>query len=445
MNKKILTLLSTTITASICLGVVMVAVHHQELMASGNLIYEMSLNSKSQVKEKEAGYLHQIEIKNNDFDLVGYSTTGGSLGSIKQATYGDYTYKGMIYNRSVINGLKSLTVKFSGGDLYYVFTNFLMENMEFDKANQLVNETLVSVPNNECYFIVYTDSETGVDIDYVNVKYECDNSIDREMMYHKDASLGGARSWTSKVKMEDSYLEMENNPTKTTNNYSHGNNVSTAHDNSWYRFNGRYFKEYGDLGTEFTFAMTIGGEYNRMVDESKYFNYEVWPQLTYEGAPSSDEQWIQAYIGNDNYEPLGAEHTIQKEGYRYSDTYTGRFFGDFNTLDEGATWEFMDPDTFKTPDDSLTLREAYERYNLPFWFIKFHVYLDEENDPMYDIYINNMLVYRYWCFENYDKVNTPSIGIKTIPMHIINYGVDSDGNPAESYKGIFTYPRLVIG
>lgn len=441
MNKKLVLLLSTTVTASICLGVMMVAVNHDQLFAQGDTVYEMVLADKSKVEEKDDGYYHQISIKNNKFDMVGWSSTGGEFGSIKKDTYGTYEYEGMIYNRSVINGFASLTVKFSGGDLYYVFTDFLMENMDFDKENALVSETPVAVPNNEGYFVVYTDSETAVNIDFVKVTYECDATIDTEMLYNKGTELGGARSWTSKVEKDDSFLVMENNPTQYTNNYSRGNHISEGNDDSWYRFNGRYFKGSGYIGTEFTFGMTVMGEYSRMVDETKFFHYNVWPQLTYEGAASIDENWIQTYIGNDNYEPLGAEHTLFPTDPHALESYEGRFFGDYNYHND--KWMFVDPDEFKIPDESMTLREAYQRYTLPFWFIKFHIYLDEDNDPKYDIYINNMLIYSDSCFYYYDKVNTPAIGIKTVPMHIINYGVDVNATPMESYTGLFTYPRLI--
>ena len=91
----------------------------------------------------------------------------------------------------------------------------------------------------------------------------------------------------------------------------------------------------------------------------------------------------------------------------------------------------------------MTLRQAYEAYDMPFWHLKFHVYLDEDSDPMVDIFINGIMVYQTYIFDHYDTVNKPSIHIHTLPMHLINYGVDSDGNPAPSYKGWFTYPRLI--
>ena len=46
-------------------------------------------------------------------------------------------------------------------------------------------------------------------------------------------------------------------------------------------------------------------------------------------------------------------------------------------------------------------------------------------------------------FEYYDKENTPDVYIKSLHMHVVNYGKDAEGNPANSYKGAFTYPRII--
>ena len=54
-----------------------------------------------------------------------------------------------------------------------------------------------------------------------------------------------------------------------------------------------------------------------------------------------------------------------------------------------------------------------------------------------------MLIESYELFESYDTVNTPSISLLTMPMHVINYGKDAKGNPADKYTGMFTYPRLI--
>ena len=437
MKKKLVLLTATAVTSSICVGVVAFSFNNENLLARGEQTSSgITLNDKSAVTSADEGYLHQVRVKNNVFDLVGWSSQGGSLGSIKKDTYGDnYVYNGMIYNRSAINGFTQLTVKFSGGDLYYVFSDFLMENMDFN-GSILTSESPVSVPNNEAYFIVYTTSTSAVNIDSVKVDYTCDHSIDNEMMYNKNSSMGYARSAAKRTVPEDSYVEIENNPQTNNNNYSTGSHGGNA--DSWYRFNGRFLRESEDLGTDFTFGMTIVGDYAYMVNEDRNFHYNVWPQFTC--GNENDEPWVQTYIGNDNRDPLGVK----------SNTFTGRFYTNLDFYDsnwnvdyEHGSYMFGDPDQAKTYDGAMTLRAAYEKYNLPFWFLTFHVYLNEENDAWVDIKINGLSIYTTYIFDDYDKVNTPSIKIKTLPMHLINYGVDGTSTPDASYKGYFTYPRLI--
>ena len=305
--------------------------------------------------------------------------------------------------------------------------------------------------------------------------------------------MGGARSVSSKVVLEDSFVELTNNPTKYNNNYSQGKHEGHANNDSWYRWNGQYFANSEQLGTEFTFGMTIMGEFSSWCDQSQYFHYNVWPQFTYGNA--NDRPWVQTYIGNDNYEPLGADHRLRPSDPYAQNSFEGRFFTTYDFVSYGyfciwdsvaekdlkdnggnvlhfateeaaqdyidelalqdsshleiyedGTYEFLDPDTTMIPDPNhdLTMREAYNYVTLPFWFLKFHVYLNNNNVAVCDIYINGLLIYaEQELFDNYDTVNTPSISIYTLPMHLVNYGVDTDANPADKYSGVFTYPRLI--
>ena len=499
MNKKLLALVTTTVTASICLGVVMVAINRNDMFAKGELEYSITLNDKSAVKSKDMGYLHQITVKNNKFDMIGWSSEGGNLGSIKQDTYGDYTYKGMIYNRSVINGFKQLTVKFSGGDLYYVFTDFLMEDMSFN-GTQLTSEVAVSVPNNEAYFLVYTSSTDPVDIDYVTVRYECDASVDASMIFNKDSTKGGARSVSSSSVFEDSFVTLTNNPTLHTNNYSTGKHDGHTNNDSWYRWNGRYFAYSGDLGTHFSFGTTIIGNISQVVgahteEADNYFHFGVWPQFTY--GDTLDErkenaEYEMIYIGNDNYEPLGKDEALRPSDPYTKQSYAGRFYTVFENYEwhlwsdtaedeykEGGVvkkfatvaearafikalpeeqksdWvpyaydaKFLDPDTNTVVGGSTTLRQAYEAYTLPYWFVRFDVYL-AENDieemvPYCDAYINGFKIFSSEIFPSgYDTDTNPGIHIHSLPMHVVNFGKDIDGNPASKYEGTFTYPRFI--
>ena len=444
MQKKHIILFSAMTISVAGTGILIGAQTYASQIVRGGAVSHIVLNSSDGVVEKDEGYLHQIDVKGNKIDMIGYSDKGGDFGSIKKATYGTYKFNGIVYNRSVINGFSSLTVTFDGGDLYYVFTDFLMEDMNFDGANALVSGEAVNVPDGEAYFLIYNTSETPVNIDSIDIAYSCDGSIDTQMLFNQNSSLsGGARSYAKRADRELGYVELENNPTKSTNNYSPGKTGGHANKDSWYRFNGRYFGESKDLGTDFTLGMTVIGNISQVIDPNKYFHYNVWPQFTY--GDDNDAQWMQSYIGNDNYEPLGKDHALRPDDPYVLQSYPGRFFTDYRNVgdDKNPIWQFVDPDVAIVYNGTKTLREAYETYPLPYWFVKFHVYLDEDNDPKCDVFINGFHVASDWVFEHYDTVNTPSIRIRTLPMHVVNYGVDVEGNPADSYVGSFTYPRLV--
>lgn len=424
--------------------------------------YDLVIDDKLGIVEKEAGFLHQIAFQGHTIDVVGYEETTSGVGSIKKATYNGHAINGMVYNRSLITNLGKLRVDFSGGDLQYIFTDFLMEDMEFDskKNNKFVSGEPVEIPEGKGYFVIYTKSTTPVKIDALKFQFRSEE-LNANMIYTKDTTRGGARSNGIEKTVSNSFIELQNNPTQYTNNYS-GSGKHDGHTNadSWYRFNGRYFTDSEDLGTDFTFGMTIAGEYSRFVDESKFFHYNVWPQFSwggtyydeYEGKDVPDEPWVQTYIGNDNYEPLGKDDAVHPSDPYVNESYAGRFYTNYDWYNENweidyegeGAWTFADPDQCKIPDGSKTFREAYNETKLPFWFLKFHVYLDPDNDPMCDISINGRVIYSLYIFENYDKVNKPAIHIHTLPMHLINYG-NTDGSVDDSlkYTGTFTYPRLI--
>lgn len=444
MQKKKLIIAATASIFSLGVAVFAVAQTYDEQYAKGyadNQNYTITLNSTSGVQSKEGGLFHQIDVRNNKFDMIGWSDQGGNFGSIKKAAHGvdNFVYNGMIYNRSAINGFESLKVTFTGGSLHYVFTDFLMENMDFNGA-ALTSGTAVEVPAGKAYFIVYNESETATNIDSLEITYACDGTIDSQMLYNKTSPLGGARSMAKTTTLEDSYLTLENNPTLHNNNYSRGHTYSQTNDDSWYRWNGRFLRESEELGTDFTFAMTIAGSYERMTDASKPFHYNIWPKFSY--GNSNDSPWTQTYIGNDNYEPLGSDDALLPDD-NTKHTFKGRFYTDY-VYDETDGWVFGDPDEMTLINDSsTTYRQAFERYNLPFWFIKIHGYLDESNNAIADITINGMLIYQTELFYSYPTSTTPSIHLEQIQMHLVNYGVDAEGKPDNSYTGSFTYPRLI--
>ena len=455
MQKKKFIITASASILSLTVGVLVISQGYDAEIRKGDASgekFKITLN-KGAITPQEEGLYHQANIRNNKIDLVGWSDQGGDLGSIRKDNYGAYFYNGMIYNRSAINGFESLKVAFTGSPLHYVFTDFLMENMDFD-GPALTSGTAVEVPENKAYFIVYNTSETPTNIDSFEVTYRCDGNVDATLIYDKadTSDLGGARSLGKIVSAEDNFITLENNPTKTTNNYSSGR--------AWYRFNGKFFRRSADLGTDFTFGMTLGVDYEKMTNDNENFHINVWPQLGWmngETNMADDYSYAQIYIGNDNYEPLGSHEALRPSDPYTKTSYAGRFFTDYVLQDNN--WVFANPDELHIPDKTLdlTMREAYERYNLPFWFVKFHVYLatvegeDDQGQPIFldntpvcDIYINNMLIYEQQeFFDDYDRVNTPSLFINTLPMHLVNYGVDAEGTPDKAYRGMFTYPRLI--
>ena len=451
MEKRIIILCGIMALSVAGTGILLGAQHLSGHLVKGEPEYRhLVLNSSTEVEAKDEGYLHQADVKGNKIDMIGFSEADGAFGSIKKVTYDAYTFNGMVYNRSLINGFSSLTVTFSGGYLHYVFTDFLMEDMNFNSANVLASGEAVNVPEGKAYFLVYNESTTPVTIDSIDISCTCNGSVDASLLYKHDSlgdkGLGYARSMAKRTDLELGYVELENNPTKTTNNYSLGKHDGHSYNDSWYRFNGRYFSGSKDLGTDFTFGMTIIGNISQVLDEHKYFHYNVWPQFTY--GNSADEPWTQCYIGNDQFEPLGAAHALHPDaGYSYC-SYTGRFFGRYDYDEDQGIDGFADPDVATLEgDDTTTLRQAYETYSLPFWFVKFHVYLDDDPENLdvavCDIFINGFKIEKVDVFYNYDTANKPSIRLKTLPMHLINYGINAEGDPADSYVGSFTYPRLV--
>ena len=447
MKKKLVALVASFSVLSICAAAVGVSLAKKAESVKGTEpLQSMTLDSASDVYEIDSGVAHQVDIKNNKFDIVGYQAVASKFGSIKKATYGSYDYNGMIYNRSVINGFEYLTVNFTGGNLYYTFTDFLMEDMSFDQSNQLTSGISVAA-GEKAYFVVYNPSTTPVEIESLTVEYTCDGSIDDEMIFNKNSTTGGARSLAKVREYEDSFVKLTNNPYKYYNNYSVGNHVSSAHADSWYRWNGIFFKRSQNFSGEFTFGMTIVGDYSRMVDESKVFHYGVWPQFNYvgsEGNRDKDGSYMMTYIGNDNYEPYKNDPLHPSDPY-VAESYTGRFFTDYG--EDG----FVDPDVGTIADGVTTFREAYERYNLPFWYIEFHVFIDTveyPDSPACSVSINGMEMFTYDLFWDYDMVNKPDIYIQTLPLHVVNYGITSYGTrgeniDGEAYSGTFTYPRVI--
>lgn len=456
-KKKVALLLTVTSTSLLCASaLVLVSKNLAGSINAQEVGSEMLFDRNALIVEKDMGYLHQSSLKNNKIDLIGYEAVTGKFAKISKKTYNDgtkdVTYKGMIYNRSIINGFESITVNYEGDQLFVKFSDYLMEDMNFDGINDqvVVSGTSIYPASGKAYFVLYTNGTAT--IDSLDIKYACDGSADASMLYSKNSELVGARSRASKEVHEDSYLELTNNPTINTNNYSVGNHLSQTNADTWYRWNGREYKESEDLGDSFTIQMTVLGNISQALnkranEEDNWFHYGIWPEFTLntkDAAPAKG-YWVMSYIGNDNYEPLGKDNPDRIHTDTYGDySYAGRFFTRYDNFGttQNPNWQFADPDLFTVMDGDTTLREAYERYELPFWNIEYKI-----NNGYVENFINGFLVDAYDLEEEYNpEVNSWSIN--RLCMHLVNFGnieERSDGRHegANKYEAMLTIPRII--
>ena len=447
------TILAATVVGALSIGATAVCVLAQTgaLTKLRAIDYEMTLDENVQVIAHDYDYYYSATVKNNEFNFVGFTPVNGKLGKISKNYWGSDWYNGLAFNRAAINGFTSLTVKYTGATLYYTLTDYLMEDMSFDKSNTVTSNVTINVTNNEAYFVLYTDDSTdGVVLESINVTYTCDNSIDDQMIFDKNSTEWFMRSRPSEYSMHDSYMVQKNNPLSNTSNYSTGSHAGNP--DTWYRWNGRGFKNSGNLGTRFRIYTTILGNISQAVNahgyaEDNYFNYSVWPEIYMTDANgdlvTDKVNWEFVYIGNDNYEPLGKDdpnkiHT-DTSGSKYS--YAGRFFAVYDYFGVDDDWQFADPDTTTIVDGSKTLRQAYNTFNLPYWFVCFEF----EANPATGIvtsktFINGMqITYDDEWMTGYQEGY--NFHINTYHQHNVNYGTNSKS--ADKYEGVFTYPRIV--
>ena len=430
MNKKILYAISVILPA-MALATAFIALRNVNPISQYAVNeYEMKLNSSTQPVSKDDGYYHEVVVKDNMFDAIGYANDGSGFGSIKKANYGSYTYNGMIFNRSIINGLAKLSVKFSGGSLNYVFSEYLMENMDFN-GEALTSEVAVDAPAGSGYFIVYTESTSPVHIEELKVSYLCDGSLDNSMIYNESTINKYARSTPSETIFYNDSFEFTNRPQSDISNYS--TNTYNNHPGSWYRWNGRCSQPSEYLGNDFAIDTTIMGNISQAIDPNSFFHYSMW--VNYEwGTGANDNDWEYVYIGNDNYEPLGSENRIMPQSDHYADySYAGRFFTMYSYDEDAKDWVFVNPDTHKINDNSLTLRQAYERYTLPYWHLSYRF-----SNGMFSCFINGMKIFEEELADGY---NGQSIRIKAIHFHSVNYGAGMN-QAGTAYKAFYTYPRV---
>lgn len=452
-KKQIILLASVAVLSSVSLGAVVLSRTNIGHLFAKTESYSLTLDGGTVLTERDHGFYHAATVKDNEFDFLGYSPVEGKLGNIKKKNYnGVYDYNGIVYNRSLINGFNSLTVTYSGATLYYELTSFLMENMRFDKSKAVVSGTPIEAGAGDAYFILYTDdAEQGSDIQNIVLDYDCDGNIDDTMIFNKNSTLINARSASKTTELTDNYMVLENNPTAATNNYSVGKASGQSNSSTWYRWNGMAWKDSASLGVNFEINITILGNISQAVNyyenpEDNYFNYSVWPELYYGDATKAN--WAEIYIGNDNYEPLGKDDESRPHKDLYGDySFSGRFitnyvyYEDIEAENPNDKWQFADPDTFKVVDDSMTFREAYEAFTLPYWHVKYAFTTTPEDGTYCDTYVNGIQFFHEEFLEQKHYVEGKEYYIHTLHNHCVNYG-KADGSPAASYEGVFTYPRL---
>ena len=445
MKNKNLLFLSVSSLASIaavsvlCLGVGGRSFFNAKASGKTSEITISSLSAATDLDDNP--YWKQLNVRNNLFDFLGASEESEGF-TIEQRTYGvdSVTYKGLAYNRSIINGFSTFSVTYSGDPLYVSFTEYLMEDMSFVENDiHRVNSTQIYDVNAENgYFVLYTSGSAH--ITSLDITYSCDQSLDASLLYTAgDTTIRNARSVPKNYSFSHDLIDIENKPTKDTCNYSTGSMGGNA--KSWYRWNGLDFASEKDIGTEFSIHTTIIGNISYATDSSKNFHYAVWPMFNQKSKDLSNEGWVMTYIGNDNYEPMGKDNPnrINKDkNANYS--YTGRFFGVYDWIEEDKTWGFVNPDSTLTQDGSgKTLREAYETYTLPFWHVEFQV-----KNNTYKIFINGFCVEEYdGIFDESNYVPGEALYVRRMDFHLVNYGIAKD-TPAESYTGTFTTPRISV-
>ena len=459
MNKKTLVAFSLTALLSIGLSACNKPSPEEPIIPAGE---------KEEIKgvefiAKDGGNFYQASIDGKLFDAIGYEEYKSGLAIIKQThPISSFTYRGMFYNRSVIEGLTGITVNFEEGkNLYCVSSEYLMEDMSFplDADHKLESGKSVLFNEGDCYFVVYTDDEVGVSISSIDVYHDASISIadslafgPNEIPYGSYEQVGEpryiyARSMPSAHSLSYDLIDVTNNPLNNTNNYSNKYSTGThgEHPNAWYRWNGVSLCGSKDLGSEFSLHTTIIGNISQMIDESKYFNFSVWPQFRFEGSKTSGagggEGWVYAMLGNDDYEPLG--HVVgESDGAINTDynAFSGRFFteycGEFN------------PQTAKVTDESMTYGELFAANPLPFWHVEFKIF--KENDVFsFAVLINGVNAFQdtfaNWVFDTAYDGSLP-LSLNTMCFHLVNYGQGNAGanvyDPQAAYNGTFTMPRV---
>lgn len=401
-------------------------------------INNVVLDKTTIFRTKDDGFVNEADVGGYTFNLVGHKDSVTSFGSLAQQTRGGKTFNGLIFNKSIISGLKSISVKYIGGTLYYIFSDYLLEDLTFTKSslNRITSETEYIAPEGYRYFLLFTDSVVESEIDSISIKVDVDEVFVDDRVYGDTTKYAHNRSVAKSVEQKDDYFVIENDPTAITNNYSKGKTEPHVYSDSWYRWNGIDLEGSEIVQqNEFDYQITIMGNYEAMVDDSKYFNYSIWVELEFfNGEKMQTGGWVYAFIGNDNYEPLGHEdsHRINTD---YNDTYAGRFFTCYD-----VSGNFADPDTNKTVQN-VSYRDAFNSSPYPYWNVNFHISANNCTLSINGHTFKTCLIFDSTYLDVGEKVpTTEPLQVKRSMLTLVNYG-DGGSTPAPSYKGTFTKPR----
>ncbi len=400
------------------------------LIARYSKITEVVLDKNASFTARDGNLVNEAKVDDYIFNFVNHEVSSSSLGSIKKKQISGNNINGLIFNKTLIDGLVSIEIDYTGAPIYFVFSEYLFDDLSFTatNANRVTSTKKYECPNGSKYFVLFTESNSESVINSIKLEVNKVDEVYNDRIYKDKENYFYNRSVPKSVYADKGFIEMENNPTESTNNYSMGTTSPHDHVDSWYRFNGVDLQKNDvELGNTFDFQSTIIGDFSMMMDSDKYFNFGIWIEFAYkDGETLKGSNWVYTFIGNDCYEPLG--HLDPARVHTdYNDSYAGRFY---TTYTEAG--DFADPDASCT-SDGLSFREGFESLPYPYWNVNYHF---ENNECV--ISING---HDFAPVELFSSGYTgQDIVIERTMLNIVNYG-DTSGNPADSYKGSFTHPR----
>jgi len=351
---------------------------------------------------------------------------------------------GVFMNTTVINGIGEVRVTFSGsGNLYAIVSETLFERFTPSASDALTSGVKKEFATVGGYLLILNDSLSPITIESLEIYFHCAHDIDSKFYFEQGVNLyTGARSLGSNIVIGHDELSFKTNPTATTNNYAGETIVPPAErPNAWYRWNGVSMRNYGGTLETPNYTTTRFGEFysssfkistTAFVDPSVFYDTDEWfcvapwVSLSASGKPRTERHYLQSYIGNDNYDPLTTVNEL------YKPYFSGRFYTNYGYT--GSAWEFQDPDTVTVVDDAtMTLREAYEAINLPFFNVTYEI-----SGNTYKVFINGFYVYTDTILETYTD---ETFALETFELQAVNYG-NEDGSPKAGYNVTYSNPVI---